>query len=99
MIERMLLALIGVYRFAVAPFTGNQCRFSPTCSCYAKQAIERHGAAAGVCLAALRVLSCHPWTGRAWLDPVPERFAWGDLFRYKDARHPETSPHKDRPSP
>ncbi|NCC21282.1 MAG: membrane protein insertion efficiency factor YidD [Alphaproteobacteria bacterium] len=75
--------IIRLYRYGLSPFFGNQCRFHPTCSAYAQEAIRRHGALKGWCLAALRILNCHPYSRRPWTDPVPERFAWRDFIRYK----------------
>lgn len=65
-----LLKLIRLYQFLLSPWVGNQCRFHPTCSHYAYEAIDRHGALAGTYLAAHRVLRCHPWC-EGGLDPVP----------------------------
>lgn len=78
----LLLALRG-YRLLLSPWLGSACRFSPTCSLYAIEAVERHGAAAGSYLAARRLLRCHPGcVGGA--DPVPERVA-GRLFAFTAA--------------
>lgn len=65
----MLMALEG-YRLLLSPWIGSSCRFEPTCSRYAKGAIETHGAAAGAYLGASRLLRCHPWC-EAGFDPVP----------------------------
>lgn len=67
-----LLGLIRAYQFLLSPWIGNQCRFYPTCSHYAYEAIERHGALAGTYLAARRLGRCHPWC-EGGLDPVPEQ--------------------------
>ena len=65
-----LLVLIRLYQFLLSPWTGNHCRFYPTCSEYAKTAIGEYGAARGGWLATRRILRCHPWhPGGA--DPVP----------------------------
>ena len=71
MARALLLALRG-YRLLLSPWLGSACRFSPTCSLYAMEAIERHGAAAGGMLAARRLLRCHPGCAGGH-DPVPER--------------------------
>jgi uncharacterized protein len=68
--KRVLLALIGAYRLLVSPFLGANCRFYPTCSEYAAQAIDTHGAVRGSWLAIRRVLKCHPWHPGG-VDPVP----------------------------
>jgi len=69
---RLMLALIRGYRYLLSPWWGNQCRFSPTCSEYAMNAIERHGAMRGTWLAMRRISKCHPWHAGGF-DPVPER--------------------------
>ncbi len=66
-----LLALIRAYRYLLSPWLGGHCRFHPTCSAYALEAIERHGALRGGWLALRRVARCHPWHPGG-LDPVPE---------------------------
>jgi putative membrane protein insertion efficiency factor len=58
------------YRYSLSAFLGQGCRFRPTCSEYAIDAITRHGALRGGWLAARRVARCHPWGGDGW-DPVP----------------------------
>jgi putative membrane protein insertion efficiency factor len=67
----LLRALVRVYQWTVAPVIGVNCRFAPSCSEYACEALERHGALAGLYLAARRLLRCHPWGG-AGFDPVPD---------------------------
>ncbi len=67
---RLLLRLIEVYRVTLAPLIGGLCRFVPSCSVYAEEAIRRHGAVAGSRLAAGRLLRCHPFH-RGGFDPVP----------------------------
>jgi len=66
----ILLALIRAYRMALSPWWGRQCRFTPTCSEFALEAIERHGALRGTWLAMRRVSRCHPWHAGGF-DPVP----------------------------
>lgn len=65
-----ILWLLRLYQIAISPLLGPACRFEPSCSHYAAQAIERHGAVRGVGLAAQRVLRCHP-LHPGGLDPVP----------------------------
>ena len=68
--KRLLLLLIRAYQFLLSPWVGNQCRFYPTCSEYARQAIEAHGSLKGSWLAGKRVCRCHPWHPGGF-DPVP----------------------------
>lgn len=70
--QRLLLGLVRAYRFLLKPWLGNACRFEPSCSQYALDALQRHGALAGSALTAGRLLRCHPWC-QGGLDPVPER--------------------------
>jgi len=65
-------APIHLYRWTLSPFLGRQCRYHPTCSAYALEAIRKHGVVKGYGLALRRVLRCHPW-GDAGFDPVPEK--------------------------
>jgi putative membrane protein insertion efficiency factor len=67
----LLRALIRAYQWIVAPVIGVNCRFAPSCSEYACEAIDRHGALGGAYLAARRLLRCHPWGGHGF-DPVPD---------------------------
>jgi putative membrane protein insertion efficiency factor len=69
MLTRFLLLLIRLYRLCLSPFTLGACRFVPTCSAYAAEAIERYGPAKGLLLAAWRVLRCHPLHPGGY-DPV-----------------------------
>ena len=68
--KRLLLALIRAYRLVLSPWWGSQCRFIPTCSQYASEAVERHGALDGSWLAMRRIGRCHPWCDGGF-DPVP----------------------------
>ena len=67
---RILVGLIRVYRATLSPFFGMHCRFTPTCSAYAIEALERHGAVRGLWLATRRIGRCHPWADGGY-DPVP----------------------------
>jgi putative membrane protein insertion efficiency factor len=69
-----LVLLVRGYRLLLKPWLGNACRFEPTCSAYALQALQQHGAARGVALSGWRLLRCHPWC-EGGLDPVPDTFA------------------------
>ena len=65
-----LLGLVWIYRNAISPLIGANCRFQPTCSKYAEEALRRHGAFKGGWLAIRRIGRCHPWGGSGY-DPVP----------------------------
>ncbi|MDH3533940.1 MAG: membrane protein insertion efficiency factor YidD [Gammaproteobacteria bacterium] len=67
-----LLGLVALYRLLISPWLGNNCRFEPSCSAYAMQALRIHGAFRGTWLAARRIARCHPWGGSGY-DPVPEK--------------------------
>jgi putative membrane protein insertion efficiency factor len=69
--RKLLSALIQLYRWFISPMLGSNCRFYPSCSCYAQQSIERHGAVRGCWLAVRRIGRCHPWNEGGY-DPVPE---------------------------
>lgn len=70
MVKALLLTVIRFYRRAVSPWKPPACRYVPSCSAYAEQALERHGALRGSWLALRRLLRCHPFGGRGF-DPVP----------------------------
>ena len=67
----ILIVFIKLYRIVLSPFIGQHCRFTPTCSEYAIEAIELHGAIKGSWLAVRRLSRCHPFCAGG-LDPVPE---------------------------
>lgn len=66
----VLLLPIKFYQRCISPFTSPSCRYTPTCSQYAAEAIRKHGPLKGLWLALKRILSCHPWGGSGY-DPVP----------------------------
>jgi putative membrane protein insertion efficiency factor len=70
LLRKPLLLLIRGYQRYLSPFLAPHCRFTPTCSQYAHEAIERHGMLRGGWLALKRILRCHPWGGSGY-DPVP----------------------------
>ena len=75
----LLLRLIDGYRLLLAPFFGRQCRFYPTCSAYAREAIAAHGSVRGSWLAVKRILRCGPWhPGGTDLVPLKRRKAKGE---------------------
>lgn len=71
MMRATLLLAIRIYRWTLSPILGPCCRFHPSCSHYASESIEKHGAARGAWLAFRRVLRCHPFNPGGY-DPVPE---------------------------
>ena len=72
--QRALLAFIGFYQRFISAATPSSCRFHPTCSHYAAEAIETHGALRGIFLALRRIMRCHPFHPGG-LDPVPAKVA------------------------
>ncbi len=70
--NQLLILLVRLYQWTLRPFIGAHCRFEPSCSHYAIEALHRHGAARGTVLAARRVLRCNPWHSGGH-DPVPAR--------------------------
>jgi len=67
----ILRGLIWLYRMTISPLLGPKCRFEPSCSDYAMEAIARHGAWSGSLMSLRRLGRCHPWGGSGY-DPVPE---------------------------
>ncbi|HEX4327912.1 MAG TPA: membrane protein insertion efficiency factor YidD [Burkholderiales bacterium] len=72
MIAKLLVGLVQIYRYTLSPYLGRQCRFEPSCSMYALEALNTHGAARGSWLAARRLCRCHPFHPGGY-DPVPPR--------------------------
>jgi hypothetical protein len=70
MTAKVLIAVIRLYQLTLSSFLGGACRFTPSCSAYAREAIEVHGARRGAWLAARRLVRCHP-LGSSGYDPVP----------------------------
>ncbi len=66
------LFVIKIYQLFISPLTPNTCRYQPTCSNYAKEALQKHGLLKGGWLALKRIFSCHPWGGSGY-DPVPDK--------------------------
>lgn len=67
----VLLLPIWIYQKIISPFLPATCRYSPTCSAYAVEAIKKYGPFYGFYLALRRILSCHPWSKKSGYDPVP----------------------------
>jgi hypothetical protein len=72
--KRLLIGLVRVYQYLISPLLGPRCRFHPSCSHYAVEAVEQHGALRGSWLALRRLLRCHPWHPGGY-DPVPPTHA------------------------
>ena len=70
MLRSVLIGVVRFYQAAISPWFPASCRYAPTCSTYAVESLERHGAWKGSWLAARRVARCHPWGGHGY-DPVP----------------------------
>jgi uncharacterized protein len=77
--QRGLIALVQGYRLLLSPWLGSACRFTPTCSAYALDALKQHGAAGGSYLAAARLVRCHPWCDGGH-DGVPAQIRAPKLF-------------------
>jgi putative membrane protein insertion efficiency factor len=69
-VRRLLLGLIRLYQLTLSPWFGRSCRFEPTCSHYATEALQRFGVRRGLWLTLRRLGRCHPWGGSGY-DPVP----------------------------
>lgn len=84
---KILQTPVHLYRWLISPLTPASCRYHPTCSTYALEALETHGAWKGLWLGLRRILRCHPWGGSGY-DPVPEK---GELLAA--GRRPDTPPN------
>lgn len=73
MFRRLLILPVRFYQRCISPLTPPACRYTPTCSQYMIEAIEKHGALKGFYLGVRRILRCHPWGGYGY-DPVPDEF-------------------------
>nr|WP_200877094.1 membrane protein insertion efficiency factor YidD [Porticoccus hydrocarbonoclasticus] len=71
MMRSLLLAMLKGYQYLISPLLGKNCRFYPSCSCYAEEAIKVHGISKGVYLGFQRLLKCHPFHAGGY-DPVPQ---------------------------
>jgi len=70
MMARILIWIVKAYQLVLSPFFGQQCRFYPTCSQYALEAIQKHGAVLGAYYTVRRLVRCHPWCAGGH-DPIP----------------------------
>ncbi|MCP4759058.1 MAG: membrane protein insertion efficiency factor YidD [Planctomycetes bacterium] len=71
LLARLLIGGIRLYQWILSPLVGGHCRFQPTCSRYAAEAIQKHGGFKGGLMGIKRLARCHPWGGAGW-DPVPK---------------------------
>ena len=79
LIQRLLIGLVQGYRWFLSPWLGSNCRFTPTCSTYALEALQTHGAGRGSALTLKRLMRCHPWCAGGH-DPVPDAKTHLKLF-------------------
>jgi putative membrane protein insertion efficiency factor len=86
----VLISPIRAYKFFLSPWVGHSCRFTPTCSSYAIEAIETHGPVRGLILSTKRVTRCHPWCGGGH-DPVPETTAQKNQAPKNEAPNAKTT--------
>jgi uncharacterized protein len=70
--RQILIVFINAYRYILSPFMGHNCRFYPSCSCYAQDAIQEYGVTRGTWLAIRRIVKCHPWHDGG-VDYLPEK--------------------------
>ena len=99
-----VLALIGAYKLTLSPFIGRDCRYLPTCSAYAADAVRTLGAWAGAWMTTARLCRCHPWGGKGY-DPAPAEISapWWAPWRLGDwawrTRDVQTSEPRPAPAP
>lgn len=94
--RRLLHWLIRFYQIAISPLLGPRCRYIPTCSQYALEAIQSYGAFHGTWLAGKRICRCHPWGGSGY-DPVPKKAIRFISFQQIDSQtHHVAVPFRDR---
>ncbi|RCX08099.1 membrane protein insertion efficiency factor YidD [Extensimonas vulgaris] len=95
MMRRLLMALVKAYRLLLSPWLGSACRFEPTCSAYALQALERYGALGGSYLTLRRLARCQPWCDGGH-DPLPQELPRGMRWfsRRQSSATPSSSPKK-----
>lgn len=85
-----LIGLLKVYRFAISPLYGQVCRYHPTCSAYALEAVTVHGGIKGSWLAVRRIGRCHPWAAGGY-DPVPGQKFAGAVESVSETQNSKTS--------
>lgn len=85
----VLVALLKAYRFAISPLYGDVCRYYPSCSAYALESVQVHGAIRGTWLSVRRLARCHPWA-RGGLDPVPPQHDRASKHSHAADQHART---------
>lgn len=95
MMRATLICLVKAYRLLLSPWLGSSCRFTPTCSVYALDALGQHGALTGAYLATARIARCHPWCAGGH-DPVPAQppRLFASLSSASPAKPIHSLPHK-----
>lgn len=88
--KAVLLGLIRFYQLTLSAIIGRRCRYLPTCSEYASDAIRKHGAGRGLMMGFARACRCHP-CGQSGFDPVPDIYA-GPVWRMRDPQHEKGAP-------
>lgn len=86
-VRGLVVGLIHGYRYIISPMLPKSCRYSPTCSAYALEALSRYGVLKGGWIALKRILRCHPWGGSGY-DPVPGSVAAPEHDHLHDHYHP-----------
>lgn len=81
MMQQLLIAAVKAYRLILSPWLGSSCRFTPTCSAFALQALQQYGAGAGSYLTLKRLSRCHPWC-EGGHDPVPAQHQMHTLWPF-----------------
>ena len=90
MMQKLLIGLVKGYRLFLSPWLGSACRFEPTCSVYALDALKQHGAGVGSYLTLKRLGRCHPWCNGGH-DPVPEKAPlWLSRLLHHSLTHPSS---------
>ncbi|MEW6445664.1 MAG: membrane protein insertion efficiency factor YidD [Pseudomonadota bacterium] len=92
--RHVLIILVKAYRLLLSPLVGRHCRFEPTCSCYAIDALERHGSLHGGWLTLKRLLRCHPFSPGGY-DPVPEKTSESSHLNSDTPNHGQSTSSPD----
>ncbi len=93
--QALLIGLVKAYRLLLSPWLGSACRFEPSCSAYALQALAQRGAVAGTYLTLHRLARCQPWCAGGH-DPVPQRRAGRPAFLFSRLVNPATPPSSEK---